>query len=695
MTDAPDLVDRLAARRRAWAQRHPIAARRLVVAARIWSWLSLAIVLVSVCVPATHAGVAAWLAGLYPLVQVVLVGRTRSVAVVSCLRWVSVGLVGFVAVVLVQHALLLATGMSVDDAVAAVWLAPGSEEALKLVPLLLWAWAARRRVAAWGVVDWITVGMALGTGAEVGEAVARRVGYAMQPGVSGLAYAQYYPGLDWLSWLPDQFDRSALDMVFTSPSHGVATALVAGALGWGLHSGATGLRRWLPTISAAWWGWMVHTNLNIEARGYDPGPLLSAQRFVGRMLGAGHELRWVLAAALVAALLHDAQRLRRNAAAVRPLPVADVTDRVERAVGRLVDGTRAGAGAVAALVRTAAVAAVTLAAETLTVIVGALTGRWVAAAQWTARRRRAAFAADARAPGPAVRAGWVVAAVGCAVAVLGLALVGPETAGGAFFLGTLRGLGEWWDGLSWWQQGLVAVGAAGLLAYGGLVFGVPALGLGTAATVAGGVTTALDYADVAADLIEDPRGTAQRALRDLTPSDVAIAMGQFWLSRIPFARMFPWMRGAHDVFDEGVEAFDDDIARGPRDAIHEAPGPFEDLAEPSVTRQLRQLTGTARRARWVTSRQGVEGPGLRDHFQRHLEVGARTAREYDLSARLTIQHGRRFRYRDPGSNELRAGYWRDGLFTATSETRGTPAILSHYRVDEDYVLALPGFAWDS
>jgi len=119
--------------------------------------------------------------------------------------------------------------------------------------------------------------------------------------------------------------------------------------------------------------------------------------------------------------------------------------------------------------------------------------------------------------------------------------------------------------------------------------------------------------------------------------------------------------------------------------------------EASVTAQLRQLRGKANQARWVRSRQGEEGPGLRDHFEAHgPEVGARTAREYDLSARLTIQNGRRFRYRDRATGEPRVGYWnpQTGLFTATSETRSVPAILTHFPETFANLRKLPGFTLD-
>jgi hypothetical protein len=75
-------------------------------------------------------------------------------------------------------------------------------------------------------------------------------------------------------------------------------------------------------------------------------------------------------------------------------------------------------------------------------------------------------------------------------------------------------------------------------------------------------------------------------------------------------------------------------------------------------------------------------------------VGVRTAREYDESARLTIQVGRRFTYRDRSSGELRVGYWdaSTGLFTATSQIRKTPTILTHFPETWESLRKLPGFS---
>jgi hypothetical protein len=113
---------------------------------------------------------------------------------------------------------------------------------------------------------------------------------------------------------------------------------------------------------------------------------------------------------------------------------------------------------------------------------------------------------------------------------------------------------------------------------------------------------------------------------------------------------------------------------------------------------LRQLRGDAKQAEWVTPQQAATEPkpGLRAHFERHPEVGAKSAREYDLSARETIQNGRRFRYRDPTTNEPRVGYWNPetGLFTATEQSRKVPTILTHFPLTWERIRGFPGFTLD-
>jgi hypothetical protein len=108
-----------------------------------------------------------------------------------------------------------------------------------------------------------------------------------------------------------------------------------------------------------------------------------------------------------------------------------------------------------------------------------------------------------------------------------------------------------------------------------------------------------------------------------------------------------------------------------------------------------RFRGIAKNARWAKSRQSDPGPGLRDHFDKHGDqVGAWNAKEYDISARKTIQNGREFTYRDPTTNETRVGYWdaETGYFAGTTQTRKRPTILTHFPVPWSKIRTWPGFS---
>jgi hypothetical protein len=117
--------------------------------------------------------------------------------------------------------------------------------------------------------------------------------------------------------------------------------------------------------------------------------------------------------------------------------------------------------------------------------------------------------------------------------------------------------------------------------------------------------------------------------------------------------------------------------------------------EPSTTSQFRDLTGTAKDADWVSGDKD-SARGVRYKFMKHHEdVGVDTLRDYDLSARRTIQDGKSFTYRDRATNEPRVGYWnaKTDLFTATSVTRRGTTIFTHYDQTLEQIQDLPGFSW--
>jgi RsiW-degrading membrane proteinase PrsW (M82 family) len=154
--------------------------------------------------------------------------------------------------------------------------------------------------------------------------------------------------------------------------------------------------------------------------------------------------------------------------------------------------------------------------------------RWlVATAYLRARRRRAHHLEDAadharRPPTLARRAGWVLAVaalVAGIVAVLAAVYGDRVTASAsaalgegdvAFLADLLRGLAEWWDGLSFVERTLVVLAVAGLLSFG---FG---WGFWVTFGVVDALTLVPEHGRGAADLIEDPEAAWNDYWEDLT-----------------------------------------------------------------------------------------------------------------------------------------------------------------------------------
>lgn len=109
------------------------------------------------------------------------------------------------------------------------------------------------------------------------------------------------------------------------------------------------------------------------------------------------------------------------------------------------------------------------------------------------------------------------------------------------------------------------------------------------------------------------------------------------------------------------------------------------------------LKGRAKSARWTSAKQSSEGMGLAGHFIKHgAEVGSSSKRAYNISSRITIQQGVRFKYRDPTTNAFRVGYWdmNTGLFTGTIENGKKTTILTHFPLSWEKIKSFPGFTFD-
>ena len=324
---------RLLAWPRSLAERHPTAARWLRTAWVVWSWLSLALYLVSlVLVPSLREGARPWLWCYWILIVWFLLARTKT------LRWRLLALTFSAACVLapliglVEVALARATGMDVNARDGAVLLAGPVEEALKLLPLVGILLLARRRARRLAVVDCLLVGLAAGLGFQAVEDAVRRLALTVNPqGLAGLlatllhdpndpagGYAQYYFGL-----LPG-WSNSQNHAYFGG--HHVLTALVAAGIGLALRGRRRfGAKLWL--LPAALFGMVVvdHAMYNADesATGFGgphdlrvPDWLL----WLWRLWGHGLLERPLLVGLLVVALAADVQRLRHVWPLLPPVP---------------------------------------------------------------------------------------------------------------------------------------------------------------------------------------------------------------------------------------------------------------------------------------------------------------------------------------------------------------------------------------
>jgi hypothetical protein len=81
---------------------------------------------------------------------------------------------------------------------------------------------------------------------------------------------------------------------------------------------------------------------------------------------------------------------------------------------------------------------------------------------------------------------------------------------------------------------------------------------------------------------------------------------------------------------------------------------------------------------------------LREHFRDHRrKLGLRTLAAYDRSAKITIEVGTRFNYRDRQTGEWRIGYYDRTTERFAAFSVDEQDILSHFRCPEWYVAELP------
>ncbi|GAA4903712.1 PrsW family glutamic-type intramembrane protease [Streptomonospora salina] len=389
----PDAAERLSVRARSVRERAPGTAAALRALRGGWAWAMLAVLLaVPFVVPATAAALPAAAGMLWLVVQLAWLSRSRTVAFATLVRVLLLGALLVWPLGAVEDALTAASGA--DPWVAHTYIAAWTEEAGKLLPLLLLLPFARRRFRRLAAVDFLLLAAASGAGFQAAETLLRALPAGAPATVSLPLGAVAAP---------------ELGVHFSG--HGVLTGLVGAALGLAIVGRRTlGAWLWLLPVAAFALAVLQHTMFNAAVAEAVLGSPLQphpATAVLHGLTGGGAADHWLLAVLLAGAVLLDYRTARRAADVTPPLPGNPPLGGLRRrAYGRAVRlGVRV-PGDIAPLFRRAALLwargplrlALTL-SETLheaaVMLVAARRGPAVLAAAWRFLRERRAYAMGA------------------------------------------------------------------------------------------------------------------------------------------------------------------------------------------------------------------------------------------------------------------------------------------------------------
>ncbi|MFT4029991.1 MAG: hypothetical protein QM675_08940, partial [Protaetiibacter sp.] len=183
-----DPLDRIRLLLDTWRARHPRLARVLAVSRLVAAGLSLLAFVVALF-GAPELGWMLWsaLVVLVPLLVLLLLTPTRTIAPRAVLRIVGVGAAWAPLVALISGLVVQLAGLSAWQDGASVGIAGLAEESLKLAPFAVFALLAPSRVRRMGAVDLLVIGWSLGAGFTLFEEGVRSLLYATGRG----------PGLIW------------------------------------------------------------------------------------------------------------------------------------------------------------------------------------------------------------------------------------------------------------------------------------------------------------------------------------------------------------------------------------------------------------------------------------------------------------------------------------------------------------------
>lgn len=554
---------RWAERRAAWWAARPVLAGRWARIRAIGLWVALAwVVALWVLWPELRSSLLAYVGGLWVVVAWFFLARTKTLTwagylrfYAACLGW------GYVLAVVLRVATTVIAGLDPSNAGPSIAIAGIAEESLKLVPVVVVALAAPRRVARFATMDWVLLGVASGTAFLVVEESARRVSLWVVDNLGTvIARAHLDHGQtpdDWPQFRAWPVPARWTDLGAAFGGHAIMTAIVTGLIGlavvlWHTARDRPASRRRpvralavvVPVVALAiaavdHAGWNAHLGYGLVTLRSDTPRWLDPEwttvpwwlRWPWSALGHGQGRVWVFWLVVTACLLVDAARLARQPGANltgRPLP-----GWISRATARLATAL----GAAPVWVRASATR-LTYAPGALVWVTGRDLAEQIAAhARAAGEPRRAAMARGAATssaqravrevtyetlagPVHVRRRRWLA---GGALGLLFIAalVIAPAVAADigtspyllwkpGWLAGAMDNLGTWWHGLSIGQQLAIGVGIAALVALSG---GSLALAFG----VAGVATWALDKSHGIATFTRNPAQATTEYVLTATP----------------------------------------------------------------------------------------------------------------------------------------------------------------------------------
>ncbi|MCL2089614.1 MAG: hypothetical protein FWH11_00050 [Micrococcales bacterium] len=563
-----------AERRAWWLAGRPALARRVRLVRVALAWLMPVYLLVVVAVvPDVRAGVRVWLGTLWVVVAWFFAARTKTLTWSGYARFFSVCVVWSMVVGAALRSVSAGVGGTAGLGQGAVTFVAGiGEEALKVVPVVVLAVAAPRRVSRFAAVDFVLLGLASGAAFEAVEEAVRRTWWvtsdskglvALLADLDGdgipVSYVHYgvWPVPTELvgraSWTGDP-------VVFAG--HAMTTALVAGAAGLGVvawravraRSAAARavVRPAVLVVPVVVLVTMMSDHLACNARLGTGDAWLAEGSAVPwwlqvpwRWTGQAQYRPAAFVVLFVVCLAADAFRLAaRPATGLVPGPAWGPVARAGAGLSAWHARARR-PGRTVANALNAGLALVWITGRDLGQVVLAHTRDPGEPRLVAARRAATAVSAQrtAREAGMEHHAGQVrpwrvrLVATGLLAGLLVAALVlaphlaqgtGPQMQGGWHWLaGLLEAVVGWWDSLTPGQKIVVAV------AVGFAVAALPGLSFGAAFWTAGIATWGLEHHAGIKTFAHDPSGATYDYLANATPAQLALDGLDLALTAIP------------------------------------------------------------------------------------------------------------------------------------------------------------------